>query len=57
MIGDSAFNGIKVPSDRLLAECATMEGFEVDGLEVVRKRWNNKHAIKLREGVVLLRRS
>ena len=57
VIGDSAFNGIKVPSDRLLAECATMEGFKVDGLEVVRKRWNNKHAIKLRESVVLLRRT
>ena len=48
VIGDSAFNGVKVPSDELLAECAVAEGFRVDGLEVLRSRWNNKHAIELR---------
>ena len=56
VIGDSAFNGVKVPSDLLLAECARMEGFLVDGLETLRSRWNNKHAIELRESIVLLRK-
>ena len=54
VIGDSAFNGVKVPSDELFAACAVVEGFYIEGLEVFRNRWNNKHRIELRESVVLL---
>ncbi len=56
VIGDSAFNGIKVPTDTLLAEVAKMNGFVCDGIEVFRTRWNTKHDIELRESVVLLRK-
>jgi hypothetical protein len=56
VIGDSAFNGIKVPTDSLLAEVAKKNGFTCDGIEVFRSRWNTKHDIELRESVVLLRK-
>ena len=56
VIGDSAFNGVRVPSDELLAECALAEGFRIAGLETFRSRWNNKHSIKLRESVLVLQR-
>ncbi len=55
VIGDSAFNGVKVCSDTLLAESADAEGFEVCGIEPFRTRWNSKHTIELRESVVVLR--
>lgn len=56
VIGDSAFNGVKVPSDVLLAEAAQMEGLALEDIEVFRSRWNTKHNIELRESVVLLRK-
>jgi DNA modification methylase len=56
VIGDSAFNGIKVSTDTLLAEVAKKNGFVCDGIEVFRSRWNTKHDIELRESVVLLRK-
>jgi hypothetical protein len=56
VIGDSAFNGVKVESDRLLAETAELSGMIVEGLEEFRSRWNTKHDVELRETVVLLRR-
>ena len=55
VIGDSAFNGVKVPTDVLLAECAEMEGLNAEDIRVFRKRWNTKHDIELRESVLLLR--
>ena len=54
VIGDSAFNGVKVPTDKLFADCAIAEGFHVEDIEPFRSRSNNKHSIKLRESVVLL---
>lgn len=54
VIGDSAFNGVKVPTDTLLAATAEVEGFTCEGIEVFRSRWNTKHDIELRESVVLL---
>ncbi len=56
VIGDSAFNGVKVPSDVLVAEAAQMEGLTLEDIEVFRSRWNTKHDIELRESVVLLRK-
>lgn len=56
VIGDSAFNGIKVCTDTLLVDTAGHHGFECDGIEVFRSRWNTKHDIELRESVVLLRK-
>ena len=56
VIGDSAFNGNRVPTDQLLTECATSEGFQIEGIKVFRKRWNNKHTVELQESVVLLRK-
>lgn len=56
VIGDSAFNGVKVPSDILLAEAAQMEALALEDIEVFRNRWNTKHNIELRESVVLLRK-
>ena len=56
VIGDSAFNGVKVNSDTLLAQTAVAEGFELVGIEPFRQRWNPKHTIELRESVVLLRK-
>jgi hypothetical protein len=56
VIGDSAFNGVKVRSDVLLAETAQLEGLACEGIEVFRSRWNSKHDIELRESVVLLRK-
>lgn len=56
VIGDSAFNGVKVSTDTLLAEVAKKNGFSCDGIEVFRSRWNTKHDIELRESVVLLRK-
>lgn len=56
VIGDSAFNGVKVPSDRLLAEAASMEGISLDSIDVFRTRWNTKHDIELRESVVILQK-
>ena len=56
VIGDSAFNGVKVPTDRLLIECARAAGFLVEDTETLRRRWNNKHGIELQESVILLRK-
>jgi len=54
VIGDSAFNGIKVPTDTLISEIASREGFVTRDIDVFRSRWNSKHDIELRESVVLL---
>ena len=56
VIGDSAFNGVKVATDVLLGECAEMDGFKVDDIAVFRERWNSKHTESLRESVVVLRK-
>ncbi len=56
VVGDSAFNGVKVETDILTAEVARLEGFSLDAIEVFRSRWNTKHDIELRESVVLLHR-
>lgn len=56
VVGDSAFNGVKVPTDLLTEEAGAAEGFRPEGIEVFRARWNTKHDIELRESVVLLRR-
>lgn len=56
VIGDSAFNGVPVKSDTLLATTAHREGFEIEGIEPFRARWNPKHKIELRESVVVLRK-
>ncbi|MHA6644686.1 DNA methyltransferase [Mesorhizobium sp. A623] len=55
VVGDSAFNGIKVATDELLARCGEMEGFAIEDISVFRQRWNSKHEIELRESVVVLR--
>ena len=56
VIGDSAFNGVKVPTDLLLADVAKNHGFVCEDIEVFRTRWNTKHDIELRESVVILRK-
>lgn len=56
VVGDSSFNGVKVPTDLLLAETAGHHGFACEGIDVFRTRWNSKHTTELRESVVLLRR-
>lgn len=56
VIGDSAFNGVKVCTDVLLADAALLHGFELEQIEVFRSRWNSKHDIELRECVVVLRK-
>ena len=56
VIGDSAFNGVKVPTDLLLADVAKNHGFLCEDIEVFRTRWNTKHDIELRESVVILRK-
>ena len=56
VIGDSAFNGVKVPTDLLLADVAKNHGFVCKDIEVFRTRWNTKHDIELRESVVILRK-
>lgn len=56
VIGDSAFNGVKVPSDLLLSEVAQLEGFDEAGIHVLRRRFNSKHDVELRESVVVLHR-
>lgn len=56
VIGDSAFNGVKVPTDVLLADVAAHHGFKCEDIEVFRTRWNTRHDIELRESVVVLRR-
>jgi DNA modification methylase len=57
VIGDSAFNGVKVESDHLLAETAQSVGLDLVGVEPFRSRFNSKHDIELVESVVLLRRA
>lgn len=54
VIGDSAFNGVRVRSDELLAEIAEREGFSATEVRVFRSRWHNKHSVDLRESVVIL---
>lgn len=54
VIGDSAFNGVRVRSDELIAEIAEREGFSATDIHVVRSRWHNKHSVDLRESVVTL---
>ena len=54
VIGDSAFNGVRVRSDELLAEIAEREGFSATEVRVFRSRWHNKHSVDLRESVVVL---
>jgi len=56
VIGDSAFNGVKVETDRLLAETAELTGMIMEGIEAFRTRWNTKNDIELHEAVLLLRR-
>jgi hypothetical protein len=56
VIGDSAFNGVKVKTDELLADAAQLHGFEIEEIQVFRSRWNTKHDIELRESVVVMRK-
>lgn len=56
VIGDSAFNGIRVPSDILLADIASDLGFETISVQPFRTRWNSKHTLELRESVIVLER-
>ena len=56
VVGDSAFNGVKVETDHLTAEAAEAEGLRVVEVVPFRKRWNTKHTTELRESVVLLRK-
>jgi len=54
VVGDSAFNGVLVKTDVLLAEVAERTGFRVREIDVFRSRWNSKHEFKLRESVLVL---
>lgn len=54
VIGDSAFNGVKVPTDEILCELAVLSGFAVKEVDVFRSRWHNKHTCDLRESVLVL---
>lgn len=54
VIGDSAFNGVKVPTDCILAELAAHAGLLVQDVHVLRKRWNGKHTHQLRESVLTM---
>ena len=54
VIGDSAFNGVKVPTDEILCELAVLSGFAVKEVDVFRSRWHNKHTFDLRESVLVL---
>lgn len=56
VIGDSAFNGVKVPTDKILCEMASATGFVVEDMCVFRSRWNNKHSHELRESVIVMRK-
>lgn len=56
VIGDSAFNGVKVATDLLLSDCAELEGFETKNIDIFRTRWNTKHKEDLRESVVVLKK-
>ncbi|MXW42202.1 MAG: hypothetical protein F4X48_05585 [Acidimicrobiia bacterium] len=54
VIGNSAFNGVKVPTDEILCELAVLSGFAVKEIDVFRSRRHNKHTCDLRESVLVL---
>jgi hypothetical protein len=54
VVGDSAFNKVKVPTDRLLVDTGRSVGFEHVVSEPFRKRSNSKHDTELVETVVVL---
>lgn len=56
VVGDSAFNGIKLPTDTILGSCSEAEGFDIEDIDVFRTRWNSKHTEALRESVLVLRK-
>jgi 16S rRNA G966 N2-methylase RsmD len=54
IVGDSAFNGVKVPTDQLLGELGRSVGFTGVRAEPFRSRNNSKHDTALQEAVVVL---
>lgn len=56
VVGDSAFNGVFVPTNQLFANAAESVGFHVEAIEVFRPRWNTKHSTTLSEAVIVTRR-
>lgn len=55
VVGDSWFNGVKIQTDRLLADVAVAEGYEKLGISVFRTRTSTKHAGEMVESVLVLR--
>jgi hypothetical protein len=56
VVGDSSFNGVMLPTDRILEQIGELDGFVSEGIETFRPRFNTKHDANLAEMVVVLRK-
>ncbi|MFW9990570.1 MAG: hypothetical protein ACFFD4_00795 [Candidatus Odinarchaeota archaeon] len=54
IVGDSALDGVHVPTDRILAEIALETGFSRAGVQPFRKRGSSRHGVQLRESIVTM---
>jgi len=54
LIGDSAIDGVLVPTDKLLADIALDLGFSNAKVTPFRKRGSSRHKVQLRESIVTL---
>jgi hypothetical protein len=56
IVGDSAMDGILIPTDDLLAKIALQVGFSSAEVKPFRQRGSSRHPIRLRESVITLRK-
>ena len=53
VIGDSQFGGVHIQTDLILAKLCQMTGFNVDSIDVVRKRYS-KNGMELKESLIFV---
>jgi hypothetical protein len=56
IVGDSAMDGILIPTDEILAKIALQVGFSSAEVKPFRQRGSSRHPIRLRESVITLRK-
>jgi len=55
VVGDSQFGGVHIETDIILAKICEINGFKIEGIDVVRKR-RSKNGMELRESLIFVRK-
>ena len=55
VVGDSAFSGIRIPTDEITAKIASDQGFSNERIIHIRDR-RSRSGVRLRESIIVLRK-